>query len=190
VDSLVYRLGCSQKQAKALLKTLIEEGYLDHVKENGWAERTSLGTSLAMASAQGGYKRSSCERALQGFMDRVAELHGDPRMPCVVQRVVLFGSYLTDVPILGDVDLFLSLSRRYADDRDLQDSLERERGRLATEMGRHIDYFYWPEQETKTFLKARSPILKFQPWFGIDSGKFLAPIPHRDLELPEPNRSL
>ena len=77
-----------------------------------------------------------------------------------VKQVVIFGSYLSDSPNLGDIDLAIWIEHRY------NDMLERSRNHeqrimLALENGRRCKTFWaemrWPYTEVMRFLRNRSP---------------------------------
>jgi hypothetical protein len=79
-----------------------------------------------------------------------------------VGRVIAFGSFLSDSPTLGDVDLSIELEDPY------RTAAEREAGHnarieAALQASRHFgDYMQmlrWPEQEVLLKLKNRSPSL-------------------------------
>ena len=78
----------------------------------------------------------------------------------------MFGSYITDAPVLGDVDLIVEIEQK-AKDHDEHWRLNAERVRLAEWRGRR---FYdvadldWGHEETLLFLRASSPYLNFHPF--------------------------
>lgn len=54
--------------------------------------------------------RSEAERLLQRIISRAAEVNQDPvRYPYAVRRLVVFGSFLTDKEMLGDLDIAVEL---------------------------------------------------------------------------------
>jgi hypothetical protein len=79
-----------------------------------------------------------------------------------IKQVIIFGSYLSDNPTLGDIDLSLILELR---DDDPQEGHKHFDGRikLGQKQGRHFknvfDRASWPYQEVIQFLKNRSPSL-------------------------------
>jgi hypothetical protein len=94
-------------------------------------------------------------------MQRVAEVNKNDEYAFIIRRVALFGSMLTDVREVNDIDLALELSPRLAD-KDAARRHEQQRIRLALNQGRRfsniISELYWPRQEVRLFLKARSRV--------------------------------
>jgi predicted nucleotidyltransferase len=80
-----------------------------------------------------------------------------------VRRVVLFGSMLTDVPMVSDVDLAVELAPKQADG-EKQRALERAQILEELEFGRTFSSFLqkllYPRQRVLSFLKARSRVLQ------------------------------
>ena len=96
-------------------------------------------------------------------MNRVDQVNADSRFLYRVRKVILFGSFLTDVPFLGDLDLAVELDRKEPDgEKHVQMALARARG--VAEKGRRFSNFvemiFFAEQEVKLFLKARSRIIQ------------------------------
>ena len=123
-----------------------------------WYELTDEGTRFAQASAAAPLRRATAERKLREFMARVEQVNQSEEFAYRVNRVVLFGSYLTDAERVNDIDLAVELAPRWDGfDVGIQYQKEQERVRLAP---RHrtrnaLAAEQWPWREVFLFLKAR-----------------------------------
>jgi len=123
-----------------------------------WYELTDQGTSLAQASAAAPLRRATAERKLREFMARVEQVNQSEEFAYRVNRVVLFGSYLTAAERVNDIDLAVELAPRWDGfDVGIQDQKEQERVRLAPRhrTGNALAVEQWPWREVFLFLKAR-----------------------------------
>lgn len=142
-----------------LTHALESSGYLEKDPKNpGVWLVTVPGSALAMASAGPPLKRAAADKLLLEFIARVEQLRDDPKWCYLVDRAVVFGSYLSTAPTMGDVDIGVSLRRRYADD-DAHEAAEERRRQDADEADRSFPHFaarlFWPRTEVGLFLKAR-----------------------------------
>src|SRR5947208_5083131 len=78
-----------------------------------WYELTDQGTRLAQASAAAPLRRATAERKLREFMARVEQVNQSEEFAYRVNRVVLFGSYLTDAERVNDIDVAVELAPRW-----------------------------------------------------------------------------
>lgn len=161
-------VGIDLSTAKLLFQELCEQGFIEPTGlhpggnggENNWYT-TIKGNALANASASKPISRQTADRLLEEFLSRVRQVN-DGDYAYRVKQVIVFGSYLSDAELLGDVDLSLVLDDRY------HDATARKAGhdariKAAQEAGRHFkDYMamlFWPRQEVLLFLKHRSHAL-------------------------------
>jgi predicted nucleotidyltransferase len=97
---------------------------------------------------------------LQEFLQRVEKINSSDDYAYYIKQVILFGSYLSDNPTLGDIDLSLVLEFR-DDDLEKRSKHLDERTDLAEKQGRYFKGFLeslaWPYEEVIRFLKNRSP---------------------------------
>ena len=115
---------------------------------------TSRGLRLANASARS-YKRTTAERALKQIVDRARAINaGDYAYS--VECLVVFGSYLSGAPRVGDLDLAMSLVRRPHQDWNQFAARFRRR---APPGACWLTRLCWPEEEVVRFLKGRSQIV-------------------------------
>jgi hypothetical protein len=122
---------------------------------------TIKGNALASATARKPITRQTADRLIAEFLDRVRQVNtGDYAYR--VKQVIVFGSYVSARPTLGDIDLSLVLEDRYQD-REARKIGHEARVAAAMEAGRHFrDYMEtltWPEREVLLLLKGHSPSL-------------------------------
>ena len=153
-------------EAGRIAQDLEAQGYLrpDDSERGGpirWRV-TTKGRALAMASARRPIHRKTADRVLAEFLQRVARVRDDERFLYKVERAAVFGSYLSDVARLGDVDVFYRLMAKDSDAERLREREERHI-RAAMAKGRRfrniVGQLVWPQNEVALFLRARSPVL-------------------------------
>jgi hypothetical protein len=147
-----------EEAARALIGALEQAGYIEKdPRGHDWSV-TVKGSAFAMASAGPALKRATADKILLEFLSRVEQLRDEPHWCFKVERVVLFGSYLSDAPTLGDVDVAISLRRAHADPK-IQEAAKEQRRTDAQNAGRDFQTFfarlYWPENEVRQLLSAR-----------------------------------
>jgi predicted nucleotidyltransferase len=90
----------------------------------------------------------------------------DPHYLYRVDRVIVFGSYITSASRLSDIDLALAYSAKEPDP-DRRAELDQRRSDEAAEGGRRfdtmIDFIAWPHIEVQLFLRSRSRYLSLHP---------------------------
>ena len=97
------------------------------------------------------------------FLDRVRQVNCNSRFLYRVRKIVVFGSFLSDAPFIGDLDLAVDLCPKKKDSRK-HSELIRARANEAASYGRrfrnYVEGLRFAEQEVIMFLKARSRILQ------------------------------
>src|SRR5258705_4244782 len=151
--------------AKRIIKGLESEGYIekkDSRRQRDCWENTIKGNAVGLASAAKPVKRARAEEKLQAFLERVKHVNDDDYFLYKVEKVILFGSFLTLKESVNDVDLAIKLLPKIGDHEEFQ-QLSRQRIREAYEKGRtfsnFLDELSWPQMEVKRYLKSRSRIL-------------------------------
>jgi predicted nucleotidyltransferase len=174
VDSLSVRdatkiLEIKMEQAIQLLERLEQGGFLkrnpalpNFDDEPSW-KRTVKGGALANALFSTPVSRQSAEKTMSEFLDRVRQVNRNSRFLYRVRKVVVFGSFLSDAPFVGDLDLAVDLCPKEKDIRK-HSELIRARANEAVSCGRrfrnYVEGLQFAEQEVIMFLKARSRILQ------------------------------
>jgi len=152
-------------ETNAVITTLIEEGFI-HKNEHGWHENTIQGNSLAMSKLRR-IPRKKAIAEVEGLLRRAAEVNKGKYYPHVVQKIEVFGSYLTASEDLGDVDVIVTLTMRYPAGHQQSEFLEEFWKKELKKKG-VPNYFLqswyhilWPEECVNRFLKGRARIFEF-----------------------------
>jgi hypothetical protein len=117
---------------------------------------TERGMRLAGASARL-FRRKTAERVLNQVIDRARAINaGDYAYD--VRCIVVFGSYLSGRPKVGDLDLAISLVRRAHPGKDWMQYSAHFRQRAPSGVS-FLDELCWPEIEVWRFLKSRSHVV-------------------------------
>ncbi len=155
------------EQAIQLLQRLEQGGFLKRYpalpnSEQRW-KRTVKGGALANALFSKPVPRQSAEKTMSEFLDRVQQVNGNSRFLYRVAKAVVFGSFLSDTPSVGDLDVAVDLCPKEKDSRK-HSELIRARANEAVSRGRDfsnfVEAFQFAEQEVIMFLKSRSRILQ------------------------------
>ncbi len=164
-EALECHLKDSPDKVQALIGNLEGQGYIErtgNAPEASW-HVTDLGSRFANATATRPMSRPTAERLAREFLARVDEVNRNSYYLYRVQKVVVFGSFLTESPTLGDLDLAVTLESREPDP-DRRRTRENERIAHAAESGRHFsnftDQLFWPQREILLHLKGRSGYIK------------------------------
>ena len=155
-------LGLSAWKAQNLVSALRGAGYIEvdpsSPHPSSW-RLTVKGYALANAKATKPLTRETAERKLSEFMDRVRHVNSSHDFLYKVKKVVLFGSYRTSRPRIGDIDLTVEYGRKIGN-REEFERLMKEKVEQAYQNGRifrsYSDELEWPEREVRLYLKSRS----------------------------------
>jgi hypothetical protein len=145
--------------------TLEKEGYVETFTEFGCMryQNTAKGGALSLASAAKPVRRATAQKRLDEFLARCGEVSVRPDMLFKVSRAVLFGSMLSDKPLVGDVDLAVTLAPKVAD-REKHFALCQEQSREAERSGvcfsNILERLGYPEIRVRRFLKGKSRVLQ------------------------------
>jgi hypothetical protein len=167
--TLTEVLGIDLLQARQVYEELRTEGYIEpqdlpltgQADDGSW-QTTVKGNALAHATARKPITRRTADRLVEEFLNRVKEVNACDNYVYRVKQVILFGSYLSDSPTLGDVDLAVALECRY-DDARKRERQSQERIEQALRKGKSFRTLFeqvtWPYVEVLTILKGHSPSL-------------------------------
>src|SRR5215831_5283982 len=152
----------TKEDAWSALRTLQQTGLLSEEaspSDDPWWRITAEGMRLRQASAAKPLLRRTADALVDRLLDRVQRLNHDSGYSRCVSEVVVFGSYLTPVDRLGDVDIALRIARKETDSRQ-QNQRDNEMTAKARAGGRRFKSFFdelaWPEQAVTVALKQRS----------------------------------
>lgn len=182
VEDLESAAALEPSHGRALIKGLRAEGLVEAVGRGRWAI-TQAGQTLSSASAAQPVTRTTAERALADFLNRVSEVNRDPYFLAKVSRVVLFGSMLRpEVQRLSDVDLAIELVPKEEDGKRAR-LLNQKRAEELAKKGESFRKFMSWERcwfwETRRYLKARSRVIALADYKVEKS--FVLTVPRRFL---------
>jgi predicted nucleotidyltransferase len=168
--------------ARTMAKALQKDGLVELIEPGRWAV-TQAGRTLVAATAARPISRSTAEKALEKFLDRVKRVNTDPYFLARVNRLVLYGSMLRpEVERLSDVDLAVQLETKEKDPDRLRAQTLRRVEELAARGHRFRDFleeagcWYF---ETRRFLKGGSRVISLAD-YNVEKILVLA-APHRVL---------
>lgn len=164
-EYLSSSLKLSPEQVNELLFELENRGFIEKDKtdygEQYW-HNTVSGNALGGASATKPYKRTTAEKALAEFMERVGEINSNPYYLYKVTKVILFGSYLSNALEVSDVDIALEITSKEEDEERRGEQLQQRREALEKKGKRFNNIVEWAgaaEIEVWDFLKSRSRVI-------------------------------
>lgn len=108
--SLAYfceALGAPADEASIVLKEMVAAGFFTANESSAdcYVPTAKLGR-LALANISQGISRADAETLLRKVIDKANLMNSDPqKYGCRVTCLVVFGSYLTDKAVLGDLDI-------------------------------------------------------------------------------------
>lgn len=162
-ERIAQMLECSSHDAAAVLNQLIEQDYvkLELTNLSGKAyfvlTATEIGRRIGVTRANPPITRQKATSLLDDLLERVKRVNANRDLAYQVKTVKVFGSYLSDLQLLGDVDVGIELARRYAGEQ--QARLEESRIQEAINCGRTfrtiIDRIAWPQEEVIRQLKTK-----------------------------------
>lgn len=159
--------------APGLFAHLVAEGYLTITKgtTESWTV-TGKARRLFDKSTTRFLKRTKAQEKLQALLARVKELNENAYYLYAVARLGVFGSYLTDKNLLGDLDVCLSLEARETNEAHHKKVHQARIDRAFAEGQRFSsfsDELVYPYIECFRFLKGRSPKLNLAEFSSIET---------------------
>lgn len=166
-DEVIRKVAQILKQSTAtaqkLVKSLLKENYITWEKENFpeyvqyEIKETDKGRRFSMAKATAPITRTKATRLLNDLIERAKYINENDELVFHVEKIVVFGSYLTEKELLGDLDVGVQLTRRY--NGSLFTKHNQQRIKLAKSSGRRFnnstEQLNWPFWEVMLMLKAR-----------------------------------
>lgn len=159
--------------APGLFARLVAEGYLSITRgtNESWTI-TSKARQLFDKSTTRLLKRTKAQEKLQDLLVRVKQLNENAYYLYAVARLGVFGSYLTDKHLLGDLDVCLSLEARETNAAQHKKLHQMRINRAFAEGQRFSslsDELLYPYIECFRFLKGRSPKLNLAEFSSIET---------------------
>lgn len=159
--------GLRGKKALKLLETLEQQGFItknfaDSNATQYWS-LTLRGSALRIALFSAPVSPRNAEKKLCEFMEHVHQVNDDVQFLYRVRKVIVFGSFLTGSPIVGDLDISIDLEPKEPNAKKHAD-LTLARANMAARNSKRfqsfVDRLFFADLEVRSFLKARSRIIQ------------------------------
>lgn len=142
---------------------LVARGWLkpDH-ETNGkqYFSSTVAGDAVANAHFVKPLPRAKADRLVAEMLDRADGINAVDDLLYRVKTIRAFGSYITNSPDVGDIDLEVELEYK-REKGERSSAASRARARAHGKRLSSVDEVYYGQTEVKRLLKARSPYLSF-----------------------------
>lgn len=171
VSFIAEILECSPPNAKSVIARLRREGYLSAEDgAPGYVSLTSKGLALASATLRP-ISRATATKHLSTFLGRIPQINSDPMHAFTVSAVVVFGSFLSEKELLGDLDVAAHLVAKPLTDAEyrkrcdgLLDRAWRE-GRVPNNV---VEWSCWPTIEVLRDLRRSLKQLRIHQFHGLE----------------------
>ena len=155
----------NQRDAGKLFRCLLKEGFLEVDCESTNGSRviaaiSDKGLRLRSARLLKPFSREQGEKLLSEFLERVREVNSSDDFLEEITKVSVFGSYLTDAPDLGDLDLCVEtkIKDKFIDNFS-ELNFQQYRVSSMTLSRMYIPFFSY--EKMMRFIKNRSPRYSF-----------------------------
>ena len=158
-------------QSGQLLATFAASGLIECPKGEGMAfgskdyhpgyDLTPAAFGLMRATKTKRITRKAADAAVEKLCQAIAQINSDPVLMYKVDRICIYGSYLTDSPDLGDVDVAFSLARRWSNKDEyekMRDAFERVHAPPQNQQYVHDYQYDWNEKVVKRMLRPKACI--------------------------------
>ncbi|NEN22799.1 hypothetical protein G3O08_04705 [Cryomorpha ignava] len=160
---IAKRLKKSRAIACKVMEGLIDENYLILEKKTDDNEiyynlaETEKGFGFGMASANPPISRQKADLLLAEIIEKAKRVNGSKEYLYRVETLKVFGSYLTDKEILGDLDVAVKVSPKLEGEAFVEANFKHVAA--AKKNGRAFQSFFqeieWPYKEVIQMLKTR-----------------------------------
>lgn len=109
IDDVARALGAPLREVEPVLRAMQAEGFVQEEAGSRFVGTAKL-NQLANAKISAGLNRPEAETLLARVVAKAKEVNSQPdAYPCRVGCIVVFGSFLSEQPVLGDLDLGVDL---------------------------------------------------------------------------------
>jgi len=168
---IVKALNTSSERAAVLIAELGRRGWCRHTGHSDTWEICDEGMQFLAASAARPISRRRANELLAAVIERAdAFEHSFPDWPIRLTRLGVFGSFLTEAPSLGDLDVAVDVKKMLGD--DFESALHDARGRAEADGFRAHSKFerlLLPELFVYHKLKARNRSISLHSWSDLVS---------------------
>jgi hypothetical protein len=159
IEYVAREMGLRKPAAKQMIADLAELGFLNDAPERprglGRFAPTIKGAALAQAKASAPVHRSTAERKLRELVTRMMHVNENDEFIVGIEQAFVYGSYLSAIDRLGDLDVSLTFYRKNPGD-DFVEQCRRAARRSGRHFGSYFDELFWPEKQVLLYLKQRS----------------------------------
>jgi len=160
VEGFAHRLGIDRAKAETWIADMVKLGWLEPGDYGDDFRVTAKGAGLATAMFIKRISRAKADEIVRDMLDRADGINANPDYVYRIADISAFGSYVTDAPELGDLDLVVTLAFK----KEKGGIVEANMARAAASGRQSLSYFerqYFGEIEVQRALKARSPYITF-----------------------------
>lgn len=112
IDDLARALKTSTESANSVVQELVKRGWCEISVQGGW-EITGEGARFLCGKSGPPINRKKAQLLLNTVIERATAFElAFPLWPLHVEKIAVFGSYLSDTDALGDLDVALMMVRR------------------------------------------------------------------------------
>lgn len=109
VEKFSRWLGAPVRESRPVFEAMQQDGYFE-TKEDGRIVRTTKVSQLALAKLSPGIPRAEAEKLLAEIVSKAKWINERPNeFDNRILRLVVFGSFLSEKPLLGDLDIGLEM---------------------------------------------------------------------------------
>ena len=156
-------LGLKGEKAWQFLETLEHQGYIEKNTDVPGPElywkHTIRGGALCNALFSAPVSRRNAEKKLAEFMERVHRVNKGSHFLYRVQKVVVFGSFLSESPTVGDLDIAIDLQPKEPDLKK-HTKLIRARADEALQNGKSFRSYFeslqYAHKEVRSFFEVQN----------------------------------
>jgi len=168
-ESVIEFFDTDLDAANAIIGAMIERGLIAEAPEP-WDRRpvvyevTELGVRFAAARLLKPILRPKADRIVSDLLARVEDVNARDDLTHFVGEVWAFGSYITDAPEIGDIDLAVSLVAKPppSGKKFIEWHLQRARQSGRT-FGSYIDMLFYSQKEVHRLIKGRNQYVSIHP---------------------------
>ena len=152
---IAWQVGCDEDQVASALPALAEGGFVME-REGLWTDTAAGLNELAQARFGKPMTRGEADAVLERTVSRAREYNAIEGYPYFIEELRVFGSYLTRIDELGDLDVWIIIEERpeFKADRDWRSSYYGIDG--SARPRNIVDHLFLGKTELARFLKQRS----------------------------------
>jgi predicted nucleotidyltransferase len=141
-------------------------------------ELTDKGRRFAKASTER-ISRDEADRIIRSLLKQIDQANQNPEFTYIISQALVFGSYITDIQCLSDVDIALELTPKEQDPQKqtTREKARRDQAQASGKLNSYPDWEVWPKQEIYNFLQEEIGHLDFDTVAFVLASQ----LPHKNL---------